>query len=102
MGLSREAKIGIISISLFLSVYYIIFVSKLITPPEPKRYKIYVMWDNINGLRDKSVVKLKGVAIGEVGEITFSSKTQKARVTLKIDENQEIPQNSIFTYRADL
>ncbi|MEQ8190929.1 MAG: MlaD family protein [Candidatus Eremiobacterota bacterium] len=102
MGLSKEAKIGIISICVFLTVYYIIFISKLITPPEPKRYKIYVTWDNINGLRGKSVVKLKGVAVGEVSAIEFSSKTQNARVTLKIDEGQEIPLNSIFTIQSGL
>jgi phospholipid/cholesterol/gamma-HCH transport system substrate-binding protein len=102
MGLSKDAKIGIIVISVFLTLYYIVFVSKLITPPEPKRYNIYAVWDNINGLREKSAVKMKGVSVGEVGTIEFSSKKQKAKVTLKINLSQEIPENSIFTIQSGL
>ncbi|OQA12005.1 MAG: hypothetical protein BWY64_04004 [bacterium ADurb.Bin363] len=45
---------------------------------------------------------MKGVYVGKVGKVNFSSKSQKAKVTLKIDYWHKVPENSIYLIQSGL
>lgn len=64
-------------------------------------YQVTARFENIGGLKVRSAVKVSGVKVGQVSDITYDIKTFEALVTLQIDEKySEFPNDtiaSIFT-----
>jgi phospholipid/cholesterol/gamma-HCH transport system substrate-binding protein len=67
-------------------------------------YHIEAHFSNIGGLKIRSPVKLAGVRIGEVADISIQPKTFKAVATLEIENKYDrIPQDTIANiYTAGL
>ncbi|HBK4769378.1 TPA: outer membrane lipid asymmetry maintenance protein MlaD [Serratia liquefaciens] len=64
-------------------------------------YRIYATFDNIGGLKARSPVKIGGVMIGRVADITLDSKTYTPRVALDIqDKYDQIPDTSSLAIRT--
>ena len=64
-------------------------------------YEVTAKFQNVGGLKVRSPVKMAGVVIGRVADITFDESTYEAVATLRIDKQyNKIPQDStanIFT-----
>ncbi len=95
--LSKELKIGIVTISTLLIFIWLtnFLLSKDFFHPEKKCYAIY---DDVDGLSPSDPVVMKGMKIGKVRKMFFTSpQNPKIVVTFYIDDKIEIPENSIAT-----
>lgn len=73
-------------------------VTSLRTEPT---YRIYATFDNIGGLKTNSPVRIGGVVVGRVADITLDQKTYLPRVSLDIEERyNQIPDTSSLAIRT--
>lgn len=64
-------------------------------------YRIYATFDNIGGLKARSPVRIGGVVIGRVSDITLDEKTYLPRVAMDIEERyNHIPDTSSLSIRT--
>ncbi|WJD49873.1 MULTISPECIES: outer membrane lipid asymmetry maintenance protein MlaD [unclassified Enterobacter] len=64
-------------------------------------YRIYATFDNIGGLKMNSPVRIGGVVVGRVADITLDQKTYLPRVSLDIEERyNQIPDTSSLAIRT--
>ncbi|WP_058910824.1 outer membrane lipid asymmetry maintenance protein MlaD [Entomohabitans teleogrylli] len=64
-------------------------------------YRVYATFDNIGGLKVRSPVRVGGVVIGRVSDITLDPQTYLPRVTLNINERyNHIPDTSSLAIRT--
>jgi len=64
-------------------------------------WKLYATFDNIGGLKAGSPVKVGGVVIGRVTDITLDPKNYSPRVTMAIDDKyNNIPDSSSLAVRT--
>ena len=88
-----ETIIGLLIIALaasfFFYVYKISGSSKTIDA-----YSVSANFENIEGLTMGSDVKLSGIKIGYVEDVTLEKDTFFAKITLRIDRAVEIPKDS--------
>ena len=64
-------------------------------------YRLYATFDNIGGLKARSPVRIGGVVVGRVADITLDPKTYLPRVALDIDERyNHIPDTSSLAIRT--
>jgi len=64
-------------------------------------WKLYATFDNIGGLKSGSPVKVGGVVIGRVSDITLDPKNYSPRVTMDINEKyNNIPDASSLAVRT--
>lgn len=68
---------------------------------ETKSYKIHATFDNIGGLKVRAPLKVGGVVIGRVADITLDAKSYLPIVTVAIDERyNEIPETSSLSIKT--
>ncbi|WP_225639206.1 outer membrane lipid asymmetry maintenance protein MlaD [Candidatus Profftia sp. (ex Adelges kitamiensis)] len=61
-------------------------------------YRIYASFDNIGGLKARSPIKIGGVVIGRVANITLTTQSYLPRVAIDINEQyNQIPDTSSLT-----
>ncbi|MCT4701986.1 outer membrane lipid asymmetry maintenance protein MlaD [Enterobacteriaceae bacterium H20N1] len=64
-------------------------------------YRVYATFDNIGGLKVSSPVRLGGVVIGRVDDISLDEKTYLPRVTMEIEKRYDhIPDTSSLAIRT--
>lgn len=64
-------------------------------------YRIYATFDNIGGLNVSSPIRLGGVMIGRVNDITLDPKTYLPRVSMDIEKRYDhIPDTSSLSIRT--
>ncbi len=64
-------------------------------------YRLYANFDNIGGLKVRSPVRVGGVVVGRVAEITLNTKTYLPRVALDMQESvNNIPDTSSLSIRT--
>ena len=59
-----------------------------------KTYTVSSRFDNIGGLKPRAPVKIAGVVVGRVGDITFDDQDYRALVTLQLQERYKFPKDS--------
>ncbi|CAN8142782.1 intermembrane phospholipid transport system, substrate binding protein MlaD [uncultured Thiomicrorhabdus sp.] len=64
-------------------------VSNFTALKEKPSYQVTALFSNIGGLKVRAPVKLSGVVIGRVTNITIDQKTFKARVWMEIDKQYD-------------
>ncbi|TDQ57912.1 phospholipid/cholesterol/gamma-HCH transport system substrate-binding protein [Mesocricetibacter intestinalis] len=68
---------------------------------ETKSYKVYATFDNIGGLKVRAPVKVGGVVVGRVTDISLDEKSYLPQVTLAINEEyHQIPDNSSLSIKT--
>lgn len=93
MRISREVKTAILVIASFILIIFLFNYLKGQNLLDSSR-KIYVIYDNVEGLGLSSPVTLNGYGIGKVQEIDFTNGGRKVKVTLLIEDNLEFSINS--------
>ncbi|MFS2221309.1 outer membrane lipid asymmetry maintenance protein MlaD [Pantoea sp. B65] len=64
-------------------------------------WRLYATFDNIGGLKKNSPVKIGGVVVGRVSDISLDPKTYLPRVSLDIeDQYNDIPDTSSLAIRT--
>ena len=101
---SKKSEIGVGAFMLLALVALLFLclrvadVKSLGTEPT---WKLYATFDNIGGLKTSSPIKIGGVVIGRVTNITLDEKTLSPRVTMEIeDKYNQIPDTSSLAIRT--
>lgn len=91
-----ESLVGLFLILAMIALAVLAFkVSGLTSLFPEKTYTITADFDDIGGLKVRSPVKIGGVQIGEVSEITLNPTSFKAVVSMNIrDQYNDIPDDS--------
>jgi phospholipid/cholesterol/gamma-HCH transport system substrate-binding protein len=91
-NLSPELKVGIFAIVVILILSYMTFKVGTLPLTWKKGYRLYVVFDNISGLDEKSRVKIAGVDSGIVEKIKLENG--KAKLILFIEPDVKIYRNA--------
>ena len=91
-----ETVVGVfIALGLAAVVVLAMKVSNMSTLGGDSGYRIQANFDNIGGLKVRSPVKMAGVLVGRVSEITFDDETYEAVAIMTIDSKYEkIPEDT--------
>ena len=93
--LSFEFILGLLIISLSILAFIFVYI-KIDTNPN-KQFDLYSDFFNIGDLQIGSDVKINGVIVGEVSDISLDQKNYMAIVKSSFFDNFSIPSNSTFT-----
>lgn len=99
---NAQAIVGIFVMVVILALVFLAFkVSGLTSIGSSPSYTVTASFNNIGGLKIRAPVRISGVEVGYVSDITLDPVTFNAVVTMNIDDNQkQIPVDtsaSIFT-----
>ena len=97
-----EIWVGIFLLVAFLAALFVCLKAANVTSlrAEPT-YQVYATFDNIGGLKVSSPVRIGGVVIGRVADISLDQKTYLPRVTLDIERQyNQIPDTSSLAIRT--
>lgn len=98
----NEIWVGIFLLAALLAALFVCLKAANVTSmrTEPT-YTIYATFDNIGGLKVRSPVRIGGVVVGRVADISLDPKTYLPRVTLDIEERyNHIPDTSSLSIRT--
>lgn len=98
----NEIWVGIFLLAALLAALFVCLKAANVTSmrTEPT-YTIYATFDNIGGLKVRSPVRIGGVVVGRVADISLDPQTYLPRVTLDIEERyNHIPDTSSLSIRT--
>ena len=98
----NEIWVGIFLLAALLAALFVCLKAANVTSmrTEPT-YTIYATFDNIGGLKVRWPVRIGGVVVGRVADISLDPKTYLPRVTLDIEERyNHIPDTSSLSIRT--
>lgn len=98
MRFSTEAKVGLVVLAGVALLTYMTFTVGGWRFGTPKGYRLYAEFDTVAGLDLKSPVKLAGVEVGRVEDISLIDN--RARVTLRIRPDVKIRRGAQAALRA--
>ena len=91
-----ETLVGMfVLIIAFSFLFFVYNTSSLSNPPEG--YKLLANFDNIDGISKGADVKLAGIKIGIVDNITLENSTYSATLQLQIRPDVQVPDDSTAT-----
>jgi phospholipid/cholesterol/gamma-HCH transport system substrate-binding protein len=79
---------------LISAIYFFIFSFKQSNISTKDSYKIIAEFDNIGDIGNGSDVKISGVKIGVVDSQSLNTQNYRAKLTLNINDNIELPTDS--------
>ncbi|MGX9257291.1 outer membrane lipid asymmetry maintenance protein MlaD [Pantoea ananatis] len=98
-----EIWVGVFMIMAMIAVLFLCLrVADLKSLGTEPTWKLYATFDNIGGLKVSSPVKIGGVVIGRVTDISLEPKTLLPRVTMDISDKyaNQIPDTSSLAIRT--
>ncbi|CNC57148.1 outer membrane lipid asymmetry maintenance protein MlaD [Yersinia pseudotuberculosis] len=97
-----EVWVGMfILIAILAVVFLCLKVADIKSVGNQPTYRIYANFDNIGGLKTHSPVKIGGVVVGRVAEITLDTKNYTPRVAIDIQQRyNQIPDTSSLAVRT--
>ncbi|GAB7258737.1 MULTISPECIES: outer membrane lipid asymmetry maintenance protein MlaD [Dickeya] len=98
----HEIGVGVFMlIALCAIIFLCLKVADLKSLGQQQTYRLYATFDNIGGLKVRSPVKVGGVVIGRVVDISLDTKTYLPRVAMDIDKRyNHIPDTSSLAVRT--
>ncbi|MBZ6393323.1 MAG: outer membrane lipid asymmetry maintenance protein MlaD [Pantoea dispersa] len=99
----NEIWVGVFMLAALLALLFLsLRVADLKSLGTEPTWKLYATFDNIGGLKVSSPVKIGGVVIGRVTDISLDDKTLSPRVTMDISEQyaNKIPDTSSLAIRT--
>lgn len=89
--MNRQAKfeigVGVLVLMTIIALFFIAMkVSNFTALQERPTYQVSALFENIGGLKKRAPVKLSGVVIGRISDISIDATTYKARVLMEIDQ----------------
>lgn len=90
-----ETLVGLFILAAVASLFFLAFkVSGFSNYHQSNSYQLTAAFDNIGDLKPRAAVAMAGVKIGQVTGITLNSKTYQAVVTIRINKDEPIPEDS--------
>lgn len=85
-----EIGVGILVLITIIGLFFIAMkVSNFTSLQDKPTYQVSALFENIGGLKKRAPVKLSGVVIGRVSQISIDPVTYKARVLMEIDKGYD-------------
>ncbi|NUF48377.1 outer membrane lipid asymmetry maintenance protein MlaD [Gilliamella sp. ESL0250] len=105
MSRKIEITVGLFMVLVICSVLFLCFrVTDPTSFASHNSYRVYAVFDNIGGLKARSPIKIGGVVIGRVSNITLKSSdldVYKPYVTMDIDaQYNQIPSSSSLSIKT--
>lgn len=97
-----EVLVGLfLLIALCAAVFLCLQVANIRSLGSEPTYRLYATFDNIGGLKVRSPVKIGGVVVGRVADITLDPESYQPRVALDINQQyNHIPDTSSLAIRT--
>lgn len=97
-----EVWVGMFILIAILAVIFLCLkVADIKSVGNQPTYRIYANFDNIGGLKNHSPVKIGGVVVGRVADITLDTKNYSPRVAIDIQQRyDQIPDTSSLAVRT--
>ncbi|EFL92309.1 periplasmic component of phospholipid ABC transporter [Candidatus Regiella insecticola LSR1] len=97
-----EIGVGLFVLVAFIAVIFLCLkVADIKSIGNQSTYRIYAIFNNVGGLKINSPVKIGGVVIGRVADISLDKKNYNPRVAIDIQENyNHIPNSSSLAIRT--
>lgn len=87
----RDIWVGLfVALGLLALTLLALHVSNLLSLPSGKGYLVTAEFDNIGGLKVRAPVKLSGVVVGRVQNISIDPQSFRAVVSMNIESNYSI------------
>ncbi len=91
-----EVLVGLFVTAGFIALFFLAMnVSNLSESADTKGYTLSAKFNNIGGLKTRSPITISGVRVGRVSSISLDQDSYNALVTLAINPNVCIPEESI-------
>lgn len=101
---TKKSEIGVglfMIIALCAVIFLCLKVADVTSLGSQKTYRLYATFDNIGGLKARSPIKIGGVVIGRVADISLDNKTYLPRVAMDIDSRYDaIPDTSSLSVKT--
>ncbi len=94
---STELKVGIFAILVIIVLSYMTFKIGSLPLLWERGYRLYVDFDDVNGLDEQSRIKIAGVEVGVVERINLEGG--KARLTLALNPDVTVYSNAVASLR---
>ncbi|XKM13816.1 outer membrane lipid asymmetry maintenance protein MlaD [Orbaceae bacterium ac157xtp] len=100
MSRKVEITVGLFMVLVICSVLFLCFkVTDTTSFSNKSTYRVHAIFDNIGGLKTRSPIKIGGVVVGRIGDITL--KDYKPYVALDINSNfDKIPASSSLSIKT--
>jgi len=90
-----ETLVGLFVLAAVAGLFFLAFkVSGLSNYHKDNSYQITAAFDNVGDLKPRAAVAMAGVKVGQVIGVNLNTKTYQAVVTLRLDNNKPIPDDS--------
>ena len=100
MNASREVAVGIfVLIGLLCTAYLTIKLGRM-ELFNTQGYELTARFNSVSGLRTGASVELAGVQVGRVSAITLDHKRSQAVVTMQMDKNLKLSEDSIASIKT--
>lgn len=98
----NEIWVGVfLLIAMLAALFVCLKAANLTSVRTEPTYTVYATFDNIGGLKVRSPVRIGGVVVGRVADISLDPKSYLPRVTLDIEERyNHIPDTSSLAIRT--
>lgn len=103
MNRKAEISVGLFLIIVICSVLFLLFrVADTTTINNKSTYRVYAVFDNVGGLKARSPIKIGGVVIGRVANISLDKNNNyKPYVTIDIESGYDtIPSSSSLSIKT--
>lgn len=102
MGRKVEITVGFFMLLVIFAVFFICFkVTDASTFTNKSSFRVQAIFDNVGGLKARSPIKIGGVVIGRISDITLSNEDYKPLVTIDIDTKyNRIPSSSALSIKT--
>jgi phospholipid/cholesterol/gamma-HCH transport system substrate-binding protein len=97
--LSIIASVGIFVLFGVLCLAYLAVDLGKLQLADGNFYEIYGKFDSVEGLKEGASVEIAGVEVGRVARITFDSKTDQARIAMRIRKGVKLTDDVIASVR---
>lgn len=97
-----EIFVGLFMLLTFLAVVFICLrVADIKSFGTSPTYRLYAIFDNVGGLKAQSPIKVGGVVIGRIADITLEQENYLPKVAMDIySDYDQIPESSSLSIRS--
>ncbi|QIQ22257.1 outer membrane lipid asymmetry maintenance protein MlaD [Zophobihabitans entericus] len=97
-----EITVGLFMLIVICSVLFLCFkVTDASSISSGSSYRVYAIFDNVGGLKARSPIKIGGVVIGRIDNISLDSETYKPYVSMDIQSQYKtIPSSSALSIKT--
>lgn len=96
----RQIIVGAVAVMVFGTVLVLTYMGVVVNPGTSSSYRLYAMFNRVDGLAIGDDVQVGGVPVGEVDSMTLGPN-YRARVGFTVAEDVQIPEDTSVSIQTD-